>query len=60
MDRIQEPMEKLSQLNNAILEKEGAKEVLKAYKATMTKLEEFEARQVTLLGRDVGEWVSFI
>lgn len=52
-DRIKEPMEKLLKLSNNILDKDEGKEVVKTYKGTMAKLQEFEAERVKMLGQDV-------
>ena len=52
-ERIQEPMQKLLKLSNAIMDKDEGKEVIKTFKATMSKLLEFEAKHVQMLGADV-------
>ena len=55
MERIREPMEKLLKLskNNRILDEDEGKEVVKIFKGTMGKLEEFEHERIKLLGQDV-------
>eukprot|EP00939_MAST-03C_sp_MAST-3C-sp1_P002675 g2675.t1 len=50
IDRIQEPMDKLRKIDGGVLETEDGKDVVKSYKATMTKLRHFETKQIARLG----------
>ena len=42
MQRIREPMERLLQLDSTIIEKEGARDVLKSFGTTLDRLQQFE------------------
>ena len=46
-------MERLVKLDNSVMDKDEGKDVIKTYKATMSKLREFEAKQVQVLGNDM-------
>ena len=53
VERVQIPMEKLQQLDRAILEREEAKEVTKVYATIVASLQEFENQKIEEWGRDV-------
>ena len=51
MQRIREPMERLLQLDSSIIEKEGARDVLKAFGATLDRLQQFELATMQQLNK---------
>ena len=53
LDRVRVPMNKLVQLDKAVLSREEAKEVTKVYSTLKASLEEYESQKIEEWGRDV-------
>ena len=55
LERIKQPMEKLRQLNRAVLDREEAKEVVKTYTSLVASLGEFEHIKIEQWGEEIEE-----